>query len=43
MIKDEDMTKTLLNKIRVQWKTIRKSFHDFNKDKSSEGITLKEL
>ena len=42
MIKESDITKTLLDKIRFQLKTIRKSFHDFSKDKSG-GIDLNEL
>lgn len=42
MIKDEDITRTLLDKIRFQWKTIRKSFHDFSKDKTG-GIEVGEL
>ena len=36
------MKKVIFDKIHEQWKTIRKSFHDFSKDKSG-GIEANEL
>lgn len=35
--------KLVIEKIRVQWKTISKAFKDMNKDISTEGISPPEL
>ena len=42
MINQDDVIKIVLDKIQFQWKTIRKSFHGFSKDKSG-GIEPNEL
>lgn len=40
MIKDADIVKMVLDKIQFQWKTIKKSFHDFSKD--NKGFLMPE-
>ena len=42
-MKNEELKNLIIDKMRVQWKTISKAFKDMNKDIHSDGISDNEL